>query len=373
MKIKNKSLVLYQIVAIALLFTSFIVKINNIWLLIGLLATYIYVRKYNKYNKENNNTIIFTTILLIIYISFYYLLGLISSYETNYAYILYKYINKIDVIKIILIVVISELIRSAIINKIYIKDKKLNINIILFVIIYVLIDMNISIRVQAFNSIKQFYLLLGMVIMPSISKNILLNFLTKNKKSKSSIIYRLINDLYIFLLPITPVINLYYESIILVVFPYLYYLIYCSFFVKLTIKESMKNKSIKNRLANVIYVAILLVIIAVVSGTFKCSILSIASESMTGTIDKGDVIVLHKVNKKELEEGKIIIFEKNGSLFVHRIIEMYTDDKGSMFITKGDANETKDMWVVYEDDIKGVYDFRIKYIGYPSVWLRELF
>ena len=106
--------------------------------------------------------------------------------------------------------------------------------------------MKISVKTQSFSSIKQFYILLGMVILPSLSKNILLNYLTKNKKTESSITYRLINDLYIYLLPIIPVMNMYYESIIFIVFPYLYYTVYSMFFVKHSIKESQKIKSISN-------------------------------------------------------------------------------------------------------------------------------
>ena len=234
--------------------------------------------------------------------------------------------------------------------------------------------MKVSVRTQTFSSIKQFYLLLGMVILPSLSKNILLNYLTKNKKNKSSITYRSMNDLYIYLLPVVPVMNLYYEAILLVIFPYIYYLFYSLLFVKQGIKESQRRKSLYFRLSSLIYIALFLIVTAIVSGAFRYGVLAIGSESMTGTIDKGDAIIYHKnVDTKKLKQGQIIIFEKEGTVFVHRIVEAYSDDNGTMFITKGDANRVKDMWVVYEKDIKGIYDFRIKYIGYPSVWLRGFF
>ena len=368
----NRTIMLFQVIAVALFFASFVFKINNIFLLLGLLITYVYIRKYRKFYNENKDTLIFTIVFFISFLAIYYLLGLFGAFENNYASILNNYIEKSEILIVILIIIISELIRPIVLNKIY-KKEKITINIILFIIIYILIDMKISVRTQSFSSIKQFYILLGMVILPSLSKNILLNYLTKNKKTKTSIIYRLINDLYIYLLPITPVMNIYYESIIFIVFPYLYYIVYSMFFVKHSIKESQKIKSISNRVLNLVYILIFLLITAVVSGCFKYFMLSIGSESMKGTIDKGDAIVLHKIDSKKLEKGQIIAFEKDGSIFVHRIVEKFSDDHGTMFITKGDANRTKDMWVVYETDIKGVYDFKIKYIGYPSVWLSEIF
>ena len=368
----NRTIMLFQVIAVALLLASFVFKINNIFLLLGLLITYVYIRKYGKFYSENKDTLIFTTVFFISFLAIYYLLGLFGAFENNYASILNKYISKPEVLINVLIIILSELIRPIVIKKIY-KKEKININIILFIIIYILIDMKISVKTQSFSSIKQFYILLGMVILPSLSKNILLNYLTKNKKNKSSITYRLMNDLYIYLLPIVPVMNLYYEAILLVIFPYIYYLFYSMLFVKQGIKESQRRKSLYFRLSSLIYIVLFLIVTAVISGSFNYRVLAIGSESMTGTIDKGDAIVLHKVDTKKLKQGQIIIFEKEGTVYVHRIVEAYSDDNGTMFITKGDANRTKDMWVVYEKDIKGIYDFKIKYIGYPSVWLRGFF
>ena len=373
MKRRNRIILLFQILVIALLFTLYNFKLDNIFLLLGLIIIYTCIRKNNKQEKESKDTIIFTVVFLIICITLYSIVGIISTYESNYATIFNNYIKKSEIVITVLIVLISELIKPIVLKKIYIKKEKTNINIILLIIIYILIDMKISIRTQSFNSIKQFYLLLGMVILPSLSKNILLNYLIKNKKTKSSIAYRLINDLYIYLLPITPVINIYYESIIFIALPYLYYVFYSTFFIKQSIRETIKRKSISNKLVNIFHIIILLLVTTTVSGCFKYFILSIGSESMKGTIDKGDAIILHKINPKELKKGQIIAFEKDGSTIVHRIIEKFSDDKGVMFITKGDANRTKDMWVVYEEDIKGVLDLKIRYIGYPSVWLSELF
>ena len=370
---RNKAIILFQVIAIALLFALYFFKINNIFLLIGLLFTYIFIRKYRKRKIESKDTLIFTIVFLVISLTFYYLIGLFNSYESNYASIFYNYVKKIDILISILIVIISELIRPIVLNKIKNSDNKYNISVNLLIIIYLLIDIKISARAQSFDSVKQFYLLVGMVILPSISKNVLLNYLTNNGKNKSCIAYRIIYDLYIFIIPILPVFNIYYESILFIILPYLYYVVYSMLFVKYGIRDSLKNKSIGNRVSNIVLLIIFIMITSIVSGVFNFFVLSIGSESMAGTIDKGDAIIFYKVNPKELKKDQIIAFEKDNAVFVHRIVELYRDDNGVMIITKGDANRTKDMWVVYEQDIKGLYAFKIKYIGYPSVWLSELF
>ena len=93
---------------------------------------------------------------------------------------------------------------------------------------------------------------------------------------------------------------------------------------------------------------------------------------MTGTINKGDAIIYKKYKNQKLSKGDIIVFKKNGTLIIHRIIKINYGEFENTYITKGDYNKEKDDWVVYEEDIKGVKELTIKYIGIPSVLLSEL-
>ena len=43
------------------------------------------------------------------------------------------------------------------------------------------------------------------------------------------------------------------------------------------------------------------------------------------------------------------------------------------YITKGDNNNAEDVGEVTPDQIKGVVVYSVPKIGYPSVWLYELF
>ena len=48
------------------------------------------------------------------------------------------------------------------------------------------------------------------------------------------------------------------------------------------------------------------------------------------------------------------------------------DDK-HVIQTKGDANNTPDAWEVTDDEILGVVNYSIKYIGYPTLWFNEIY
>ena len=91
----NRTIMLFQVIAVALFFASFVFKINNIFLLLGLLITYVYIRKYRKFYNENKDTLIFTIVFFISFLAIYYLLGLFGAFENNYASIQDIYIIKI--------------------------------------------------------------------------------------------------------------------------------------------------------------------------------------------------------------------------------------------------------------------------------------
>ena len=78
MKRRNGIILLLQILVIALLFTLYSFKLDNIFLLLGLIIIYSCIRKNSKQEKESKDTIIFTVVFLIISITLYSLLGIIS-------------------------------------------------------------------------------------------------------------------------------------------------------------------------------------------------------------------------------------------------------------------------------------------------------
>jgi signal peptidase len=90
----------------------------------------------------------------------------------------------------------------------------------------------------------------------------------------------------------------------------------------------------------------------------------VRSESMTPTINMGDLIITGPGNG-EVEEGDIITYEFNGELITHRV-----HSTGDMIITKGDAVEDPDPWVVDDSSVKGTYLFKIPYVGYATKFIQ---
>jgi signal peptidase I len=58
---------------------------------------------------------------------------------------------------------------------------------------------------------------------------------------------------------------------------------------------------------------------------------------------------------------------------VHRVVDIKEVNGVIRYYTKGDANKQKDTGYVVKEDIVGVVKFKVKYIGYPTLALREMF
>lgn len=102
---------------------------------------------------------------------------------------------------------------------------------------------------------------------------------------------------------------------------------------------------------------------------------TVLSGSMSGDreghLEIGDLIFVQKVDASELKEGDVISFMASGSVTTHRIIEINKEDGQLQFITKGDANNTKDQLPVFEDQVVGRFLYRVPKVGDFVLFLRE--
>ncbi len=97
---------------------------------------------------------------------------------------------------------------------------------------------------------------------------------------------------------------------------------------------------------------------------FGISPLVVLSGSMSGPFEVDSLIVIKDVEAEDLEVGDIICYLVSGTAVTHRIIEITTDDEGTLaFVTQGDANDSKDSSYVYAEDIEGQYIWHMEEIG----------
>ena len=101
-------------------------------------------------------------------------------------------------------------------------------------------------------------------------------------------------------------------------------------------------------------------------------VFSILSGSMSPVYQKDDLIYVQKVDAASVKVNDVITYIQNEDLDVvtHRVVRI--DSEKQHIYTKGDANEDLDTDYRVKEDLFGVTDIKIAYLGYPTLWLREL-
>jgi signal peptidase len=157
------------------------------------------------------------------------------------------------------------------------------------------------------------------------------------------------------------------------IYPYIIYQVLEYTFAKNNMIVAVEDKR-KNIISKVIFIIITIILAMLISCQFKYGILVIGSGSMTGAINKGDAVFFEQYNAQdEIEIGQVIIFNQDNIKIVHRVIDVKNVNGETRYITKGDANQDNDEGYRTNEDIIGICKFRIAYIGYPSIWIRDIF
>jgi len=94
----------------------------------------------------------------------------------------------------------------------------------------------------------------------------------------------------------------------------------------------------------------------------------VRSESMRPAVNMGDLIITGPMNG-EPQPGTIVTYERNEELITHRVESI----DGKTLVTKGDAVEDADPWSVTLSDVRGIYLFKIPYVGYVTSFVQTKF
>ena len=371
----NKITILEIILLIFLLFNSFVFKIANMYEISGILLPFLILMiilcGFEKGNyRYEKDVLLNILIFLLIYYFITYFFGLFSGFiRSSYSLSLLNIIR--NTFPVILLIVISELMRYVLFSR-----SKENAPFLIFgCILFILIDVNTMVHIYDVKTALGLTKMICLVVFPSVTKNIFLTYLTMKVGYKNCLIYRLLTELSVYLLPIFPDFGEYINVLIKTVLPIVIMARVNNMFNYYKIRK-IKDSRYNNRklaLYSLITFA-LLTIVVLTSGLFTYQALTIGSGSMSPKIEKGDVIVLRSMKGEEIrkiKKGDILVYNHENKIIVHRVIKKINGENIS-FKTKGDYNNAKDSWIVKQDDVIGIVKFRIRWVGMPTVALNEL-
>lgn len=340
-----------------------------IWIVITIITSFFYTDNKRVKRKDKKNIIQTVLIITLCYVIIYYMLGLFFGFlKTPFSHTLTAIFK--NLISIVLIIILQEYVRMFLISKFKIDVKHLLLITLLFTII------NID-WTSFFNNLLDFSILfkyISSTILPLFIINLLITYLALNSNNISGTIYRTIPKIFLIIFPIIPDIDWYFSSVLEIIFAFFTYIVINQYVLssKRVSKIKLNNN---NPLKTIPLVILIIIFVCFVAKVFDFFPLAIASNSMNPEFYRGDIAIIKKVNSNELDDIKvndIIQYKLNNHYIVHRVIEVL-DFENHVYKTKGDNNNIADLNYVYPEQIVGKVIISIPKLGYPSIWLSELF
>lgn len=314
---------------------------------------------------------ILVNFIIVILISFiiYYIFGIFIGFARTPNYLNF-YGLKTFIIPYILFIVFREYLR----NQHLLKTEKSKALTIISCILFICIDLTNRIGNSSLDDSYGKFIFFALTVLPIVSNNITASYIARKNGFLPNIIWILIIELYSVFLPIVPNDGLYIQSLIKFIFPLVLMYNAYSFYKKREQNIPISYMKKRHYIEIPIFAILIFFLAYFVSGYFRFHAVAVASGSMSKKINVGDVVIVdHNTKYDQIKVGQVIAYKYEGIIVVHRVRNIVVVDDTYYFYTKGDANEDPDDYVVYSKDILGSVNFKMPYIGLPTVWLSRLF
>lgn len=325
--------------------------------------------KLYEVKKLKKDIISYSFIAVLAYIIIYLISGLFITFGKNpYSRTLIGIITNLWIFATVIIT--KEYIRYRLINNVYEKDK---IKIAVYIsIVFIILEMGL--RRIITSQITPLFIMetVAQIILPLIMKNLLYSYTAINSNYFPAMVYELGTNLYLWLSPILPnapwIMTVIIDSVIpLILFLYIRYEKNKKDIFRT--KEKLMNSDPRSIIP--LTIGIVLAIWFAI-GIFPIKPIAIATGSMEPELYVGDVAVIKKCNANDVEEGDIIEYQMEGYTVIHRIKSKTQKNGQFTFITQGDNNNTEDSEPVSEEQLIGKVIFKVRFLGFPAIWLHNL-
>ncbi|MBQ8528270.1 MAG: signal peptidase I [Clostridia bacterium] len=222
--------------------------------------------------------------------------------------------------------------------------------------------------IYSFNSFMDF---VGIYLFPAIISGFTYQYLSRRYGPMPNIVYRLVTTLYFYIIPWIPNLPDSINAIISLLTPLFAYAFVDMLFER-KVRRALKKKGPVGYILTGGAVAVMVAFVMLISCQFRFGALIIATESMTGEINKGDAIIYDTSEDITVTEGQVIVFSQKGNKVVHRVDGIEVINNETRYYTKGDANEDRDPGYITSGSIEGVVKLKLPGVGYPTLWLRDL-
>ena len=298
--------------------------------------------------------------------------GVVLLYLTGLRFGFYGIRFSGDLLTTRILPLLFAVISGEILRRILLVQRRQLVSIVSY-LAFVLSDFALlSETANPFLSLSAFMTAFGSVLLPALTANLLCHYLSSTHGVRATLPYRLITLLYPYVFLTGVKMPSAMLSFVKILFPLLVLWFLHALYERRKMAVSRRNTAVQV-VSTLLTVAIMVAVVAFVSGAFGYKLIVIVSPSMQGSINVGDAVIYESYDGEILEEDQIILFRKQNTTIVHRIIEVKKINGVYRYYTKGDANDGPDTGYITSADIIGVAKTNVPYLGYPTVWMHELF
>ena len=329
----------------------------------------LFIKKRTALSINSKQVWLIVSVIGLLYFVFYYVSAVYFGF-TKTGYGLKSDIILEFIIPIAIIIVCTEIVRYVLCAQ---KDKWASV---LAYFISLCADVLICATIPAVTNMGTFMDVIGLTLFPGLLYNLLYNYLSVRYGFVPNIIYKAFTVWLFYFIPYGSAISYSLVSFINMMLPIAIYLFIDALYEKkrrYALGNTSKFWRVASKILTVILVILMLGTVMVISNQFYIGAYVIATDSMTGELNKGDVAIYERYEDQFINEGQVIVFEQSGLVVVHRVVDIKIINGQARYYTKGDANEDMDAGFITESDIVGLVNLKLPFFGYPTLWVRSLF
>ena len=247
----------------------------------------LFVKKRNILSINKNQVLLIITVIAFLYVMVYYLTGLeFGFYNNPYKLSLNNFFRFF--LPISAIITLSEVIRYVLIAQ---NDKWTSV---LCYLSCVAADLLICSNIPAITSFSKFMDFVAGALFTALISNLLYNYLSKRYGIYPNLVFRAVTTLHAYLFSITPGISDSLLNFFNLLVPIAIYFFIDALYEKKR-RYALGNTSriwrITSQILTIIVIVIMLGTIMLISNQFYYGAYVIATESMTGELNKGDIAI----------------------------------------------------------------------------------
>lgn len=242
------------------------------------------------------------------------------------------------------------------------------------VIVFALQQMNIS-QLFVNSSLEDMIKIIVAEVLPAIASSMLLTYLAFTCGFGAQLAYRLGVVAIMIIPPIIPKYDWYLIGVTSILVAVAIYIVMDQTAQGAQPHNRARTYRRSKQAYNGMFFLSMVGLVLLMTGFFTYKPIAIMSNSMKPVFSKGSMVIVQKINDPlDISIGDIVQYQSDGIMITHRVIDIENtanDSDERVFITQGDNSPSKDK-PVRQSQIIGTVRSSIPYVGYPTVWLREL-